>query len=123
MLVGSRAHFEREHIGLRDETNRSGFDPVASPSFVWAYHFERREAYGSELKVASARVSYREPVYEEEAQRISIASVAEIFQTGKQSRVKEIKEEAFSIERFLNAGLEQIVMHCIAAAEQVLAKY
>jgi predicted ATPase len=123
MLEDSREYFEREGIGLRDESNRSGFDPVSSPYFVWAYYFEKREAYGSEIKRAEARLWYREPVYKDESRRIEVTSGAEIFQIGKESRLREITKEAYSIERFLDAGLRQAVKDCIAAAQQVLAKY
>jgi hypothetical protein len=123
MLEESRGYFEREGIGLRDGSNRSGFDPGGFPYFVWAYYFEKREAYGSEIKRAEARLWYREPVYKDESRRIEVTSGAEIFQIGKQSRLREITEATYSVERFPDAGLRQVVMGCIAAAEQVLAKY
>jgi hypothetical protein len=123
MLEDSRAYFEREGIGLRDESNRSGFDPVNAPSFVWAYYFERREAYGSEIRRAEARLWYREPVYTDESRRIEVTTGAEIFQIGNQSRVREMTKAVYSVERFADAGLRRVVMDCIVAGEQVLAKY
>jgi hypothetical protein len=122
MLEESRRYFEREGIGLRDGSNRSGFD-WTSPYFVWAYYFEKREAYGSEIKRAEARLWYREPAYKDESRRIEVTSGAEIFQIGKESRLREITKATYSIERFLDVGLREVVISCIAAAEQVLAKY
>lgn len=118
----SRAHFEREGVGLRDDSNRSGFDGSGFPYFTWAYHFEKREAYGSEVKSAAARLSYREPLYEGEAQRIDVTTVAQIFQIGKQSRVGETEKATYTIERFQSVGLGRVVTECLAAAERVLAK-
>lgn len=121
MLEESRACLVGERITLRDDSNRSGFDKCGFPSFVWEYHFERREAYGSEIKAAAANLRYVEPIEEEEAQEINLDTVAEIFQIGKQSRIKEKRERIYSIERFLNVRLDQVVMNSIADAEQALS--
>ena len=122
MLEESRTYLERERIAVRDNSNRSGFDR-GFPYFVWGYNFEKREAYRSEIKVAAANLHYLEPAIEEEAQIINVASMAQIFQTGKQSRVTEIKKWIYPIEEFLNMKMEQIIMNCIVAAEEVLATY
>ena len=123
MLEETRTFFEREGIRLRDCTNRSGFDGSGFPSFHWAYNFEKRTPYGSEIKVAAAGLSYREPVFKDESPTIKVTSGAYIFQIGKQSRVSEWKEEVYPIEDFLKMKLEQVVINCFAIAEQVLAKY
>jgi hypothetical protein len=122
MLEESRAYLEREQIALRDDSNRSGFGG-GYPYFVWSYQFEKRVAYGSEIKLAAANVWYIEPAEEEEAQIIKVTAIAEIFQTGKHSRVKEIKDRTYLIEKFLHLKLEQVIMNCFVAAEQVLIKY
>ncbi len=122
MLEESRSYLESERIALRDESNRSGFDK-GFPYFVWGYNFEKREVYRSELKVATANLRYIEPILEGEAQIIKVGSAAQIFQIGKLSRVQEVKETTYPIEEMLNMKLNQIVMHCIAIAEQVLAAY
>lgn len=123
MLEESRTFLEREGIRLRDATNRSGFDGGGYPSFIWAYHFEKRTPFGSEIKLAAASLWYREPVYEEDAQTIKVASSAQIFQVGKQSRVLEWKEEVYPVWDFLKTKMEQVITNCFAFAEQVLAKY
>ncbi|HEY8562080.1 MAG TPA: hypothetical protein VIL74_17030 [Pyrinomonadaceae bacterium] len=123
MLEESRTYLEFERIAMRDDSNRSGFDGGGFPSFTWAYRFEKRTPYGSEIKSSVARLWYREPVYEDEAHSIEATSVAQIFQIGKQSRVSEKKERVYPIEKFLNMKMHQIVMECFAEAERVLAKY
>jgi hypothetical protein len=122
MLEESRTYLERERIALRDDSNRSGFDK-GFPYFVWGYQLEKREAYRSEIKVAAANLRYLEPSIEEEAQIMSVTSIALIFQIGKQSRVREIKERLYPIEEFLAMKLNQVIMNCIVEAEQVLAAY
>lgn len=122
MLEQSRAYLERERIALRDESNRSGFGHGV-PLFIWGYQFEKRVAYRSEIKLAAATLRYLEPSTEEEARIISVRSTALIFQTGKQSRVRETKETTYPIEEFLNMKLEQVVINCIVDAERALAPY
>lgn len=122
MLEEARTCLDQEGIAVRDDSNRSGFGHGFS-YFVWAFNFEKREAFGSEIKRATARLWYFEPALEEELQTIKVTSVAEIFQIGKQSRVLEWKEEAYPIKQFLNMRMEQVIMDCLAFAEQILAKY
>lgn len=62
MLGESRVHLERERIALRDDSNRSGFSKDGFPYFMWGYHFERREAFGSEIKAAAVNLRYVEPI-------------------------------------------------------------
>jgi hypothetical protein len=123
MLEESRAYIEREGIGLRDESNRSGFDPGGFPYFVWAYYFEKREAYGSEIKRAEARLSYREPVYKDESRMIEVTSGAEIFQIGKQSRKGNNEGGLLGRAVPRRRGAETGRDGLYRAAEQVLAKY
>ena len=123
MLEETRAYLELERIAVRDSSNRSGFDGGGFPSFTWAYQFEKRTPYGSEIKSSVARLWYREPVYEDEIQRIEVTSVAQIFQIGKLSRVSEKKEWVCPIEKFLNMKMDQVIMDCFAVSEQVLVKY
>jgi hypothetical protein len=123
MLEESRTFLEREGIRLRDATNRAGFDGSGFPSFIWAYDFEKRTPFRSEIKLAAASLWYREPVYEDESQTINVKSSAQIFQIGKQSRVREWKEEVYPMDDFLKMKMEQVIMNCFAFSEQVLVKY
>lgn len=94
-----------------------------SSYFVWAFNFEKREDYGSELKLATARLRYFEPDQKEEPRMIKVTSASEIFQTGKQSRVLERKEEIYPLEQFLNLKIEQVIIAQLAVAGQILAEY
>ena len=123
MLEKTRAFIESRDIRLRDSANRSGFDGSGFPAFQWTYHFEQRTPLGSEIKVAAASLSYREPVCKDESPTIEVSSGAYIFQIGKQSRVSEWKEEVYPIEDFLKMKIEQVIINSFAFAEQVLAKY
>ena len=123
MLEESRTFLEREGIRLRDSTNRTGFDGGGFPAYEWTYHFEQRTPFGSEIKVAAASLSYREPVCKDQSPTIEVSSGAYIFQIGKQSRVSEWKEEVYPIEDFLKMKMEQVIINSFAFAEQVLAKY
>ena len=123
MLEELRAYLEREGIAVTDNSNRSGFDGSGFPSFTWAYRFEKRTPFRSEIKLAAAALWYREPVYEGEAQTITVTSIAQIFQIGKQSRVQESKKEDYPIGDFLKMKMEQVIMNCFTVAGMVLAKY
>jgi hypothetical protein len=123
MLEETRVFIESESIKLRDSTNRSGFDGSGFPAFQWTYYFEKRTPFGSEIKVAAASLSYREPVYKDQSPTIEVSSGAYIFQIGKQSRVSEWKDEVYPIEDFLKMKMEQVIINCFAFAEKVLAKY
>jgi hypothetical protein len=112
-----------EGIVWRNESNRSGAGVHSFPSFIWSFHFEKREAYGSEIKRATVRLWYREPFMEEDSQRIEVGSVAEIFQTGKQSRLSEVIEMFYPIKQFLPMRMDQVIIDNLATAEQFLAKY
>jgi hypothetical protein len=123
MLEEARPTLERERIFLSEHSNRSGFGGHSYPAFTWSFHFEKRHWYGSEIKRATARLTYQETCREGEPQRMEIISMAEIFQTGKQSRVREIKEMLYPIDQFLNMRMDLIIIDCIADAQQVLSKY
>jgi DNA-binding cell septation regulator SpoVG len=123
MFEESHTFFEREGIRLRDSTNRTGFDGSGFPSFQWAYQFEKRTPFGSEIKVAAAVLLYREPVCKDQSPTIEVSSGAYIFQISKLSRVSEWKDEVYPIEDFLKMKMEQVIINCFAVAEQVLAKY
>ncbi|HYP51489.1 MAG TPA: hypothetical protein VEQ34_11160, partial [Pyrinomonadaceae bacterium] len=101
MLEEARARLNDEGIAVRDESNRTGFGGGFS-DFVWAFDFEKREDYGSEIKRAKARLWYFEPDMKGEPRKIEVTSVAEIFQIGKQSRVYEVSKVVYPIEQFLN---------------------
>lgn len=60
---------------------------------------------------------------EEDPQIIEVTSLAEIFQIGKQSRVREIREIIYPIDQFLIMRMDKVVIENIAVAEQILAKY
>jgi hypothetical protein len=122
MLKEARTLLQRKGVAVRDGSNRSGFGHGYS-YFVWAFNFEKREDYGSEIKRATARLWYFEPALKGESQRIEVTSVAEIFQIGKPSRVRETTEMDFPIEQFFTMKMDQVVLDCIAAARQTLAKY
>jgi hypothetical protein len=123
MLEQVRAGLVNKGIVLRDESNRSGVGGHDFAYFAWIFHFEKREDYGSEIKRATVRLSYREQLMEEDSQTIEVGSVAEIFQTGKQSRVCEVKKMIYPIEQFLTMRMDQVIIEQLAAAEQFLAKY
>lgn len=123
MLEQIRASLVNKGIVLREGSNRSGFGGHGYDYFSWSFHFEKREALGSEIKLATARLKYLEPIMEEDSQTIEVSSIAEIFQTGKQSRVCEIKEMIYPIEQFLTMRMDQVISDNIAAAEQILSKY
>jgi hypothetical protein len=99
MLEEARARLALQGIIIRDDSNRSGFGG-GFPYFVWAFNFEKREYYGSEIKRATTRLWYLEPSPKEEVQRIEVTSVAEIFQIGKQSRVCEGNKVVYPVEQF-----------------------
>ena len=123
MLEETRTFIEREGIRLRDSTNRSGFDGSGFPAFQWTYQIEKRTPYGSEIKVAAACLSYREPVCKNQSPTIEVSSGAYIFQICKLSRVSEWKDEVYPIEDFLKMKMEQVIINCFAFAEEVLAQY
>jgi hypothetical protein len=60
---------------------------------------------------------------DEDSQTIEVTSVAEIFQIGKQSRVREVREMIYPIEQFLNKRMDQVIIDNLVAAEQFFAKY
>jgi hypothetical protein len=110
-------------IVLREDSNRSGIGGHSYTSFVWSFHFEKREAFGSEIKRATVQLWYREPIMEGDSQRMEITSVAEIFQIGKQSRLCEVREMFYPIEQFLTMKMDQLILENFAATEQILSKY
>ena len=122
MLEIARARLEREGIALSDISNRSGFDG-GFPAFAWGFRFVKREDFGSEIKRATVRLEYREPALEGEPQMIEDTFVAEIFQIGKQSRVRETSKMVYPIGQFLDMSMDQVVTDRIAAAGLILAKY
>lgn len=122
MLEEVRACLENRGIVIRDDSNRSGFGHGFS-YFIWAFDFEKQEAFGSEIKRAMAELWYLEPSLQEEFQRIEVTSGAEIFQIGKQSRMKEVRKTVYPIDQFLNLKMDQVIMDCIEYAEKSLAKY
>ena len=123
MLEQIRASLVNKGIVLREDSNRSGFGGHSYTTFRWSFHFEKREALGSEIKRATARLNYLEPIMEEDPQTIEVTSLAEIFQIGKQSRVREIREIIYLIDQFLNMKMDQVISDNIAAAKQILSKY
>jgi hypothetical protein len=123
MLEDARPRLERERIVSFDESNRTGFDGGGYPAFDWDFRFVRREDFGSEIKRATARLQYREPVLKEDSRKVEVMSAAEIFQIGKPSRVAEATKTVYPLEQFLDLKIEQIVIDSIAAAEKILAKY
>lgn len=123
MLEEVRTGLVNKGIVLRDDSTRSGGGGYDFPYFTWSFHFVKREDFGSEIKRATVRLYYREQLMEEDPQTIEVGSVAEIFQTGKQSRVLEVKEMIYPIEQFLTMRMDQVIIEELAAAEQFLAKY
>jgi hypothetical protein len=123
MLEQVRPSLVNKGIVLRDDSNRSGAGGHDFAAFIWSFHFEKREDYGSEIKRANVRLWYREQLMEEDPQTIEVSSVAEIFQTGKQSRVCEVKKMIYPIEQFLTMRMDQVIIELLASAEQILAKY
>jgi hypothetical protein len=123
MLEQARASLVNKGIVLHDDSNRSGAGGHDFAYFTWSFHFEKREDYGSEIKRATVRLYYREQLMEEDPQTIEVTSVAEIFQIGKQSRVREVREMIYPIEQFLTMRIEQVIIDNLVAAEQILAKY
>ncbi|HEX8251069.1 MAG TPA: hypothetical protein VF599_23040 [Pyrinomonadaceae bacterium] len=123
MLEAARAGLERERIASVDDSNRSGFDGSGMPSFAWRFRFVKQEDFGSEIKRATVRLRYGEPILKGESQKIEATSVAEIFQIGKKSRVTEIRKMVYPLEQFLDLSLNQVIADFVAPAEQFLAKY
>jgi hypothetical protein len=123
MLEQICASLVNKGIVLRDDSNRSGVGGHDFAYFAWIFHFVKREDYGSEIKRASVRLYYHEQLMEEDPQTIEVSSVAEIFQTGKQSRVCEVKKMIYPIEQFHTMRMDQVIIDNLASAEQILAKY
>lgn len=122
MLEESRASLVSEGIILREESNRTGFGGHSYPAFSWSFHFERRQPYGSEIKRATTKLTYRETLLQGEPQQMEVAFVAEIFQIGKQSRFCEGREMIYPIDQFLNMRMDLIIIDWIAAAEHILSE-
>ncbi|MDQ3800347.1 MAG: hypothetical protein M3384_12925 [Acidobacteriota bacterium] len=122
MLEESRANLVNEGILLREDSNRTGFGGHSYPAFIWSFHFEKRQPYGSEIKRATAQLTYRETLAEGEPQKMEVTSYAEIFQTGKQSRFSEGRKMLYPIDRFLSMRMDLIIIDCIAEAERILSK-
>lgn len=123
MLEQAYASLINRGIVLREDSNRSGFGGHSYTTFRWSFHFEKRQAYRSEIKRATTRLNYLEPIMEEDPQIMEVTSVAEVFQIGKESRVSEISEMLYPINQFLNMRMDSIIFESIAAAEQILSKY
>ena len=123
MLEEICASLVNKGIVLREDSNRTGVGGHSYTTFRWSFHFEKRAAYGSEIKRATVRLNYLEPIIEEDPQIIEVTSVAEIFQTGKQSRFIEASEKTYPINQFLNIKMDSIILENITAAEQILSKY
>ena len=123
MLEESRTRLVNEGIVLREDSNRTGFGGHSYPAFIWSFHFEKHQPFGSEIKRAKVQLTYRETFQVEAPHRMEVRSVAEIFQTGKLSRVIEVKEVLYPIDQFLNMRMDLIIIDCIANAEHFLSKY
>ena len=122
MLEQARPILEHEQILLSEHSNRSGFGGHSHPAFTWSFYFEKREPYGSEIKRATIQLTYRVTELEAEPRQIEVTSIAEIFQIGKQSRIREKKEMLYSIDQFLNMKMDLIIIDCTTDSEQTLSK-
>lgn len=99
LLEQARPILEHEQILLSEHSNRSGFGGHSHHAFIWSFQFEKREPFGPEIKRATTRLTYRVTELEGEPQQIEVTSIAEVFQIGKQSRIREIKEMLYSIDQ------------------------
>jgi hypothetical protein len=120
MLEKARPQLELNQILILDESNRSGFDKSGVPYYLWEYRFEKRMPYGSEIMLASVRLNYLEPPIQQEAGKIRAGWTAEIFQTGKQSRVKKSGEQNMSLEELTAADIGTLINNLIVHAQTVL---
>lgn len=123
MLENARPILEHEQILLSEYSNRSRFGGHSHPAFSWSFQFDKREPFGSEIKRATTQLTHRVTELEGEPQQIEVTSIAEIFQIGKESRVREISKTFYPINQFLNMRVDQVIFDNIAAAEQILAKF
>jgi len=120
MLEKAGPQLEVNQILVHDESNRSGFDKSGVPYYLWGYRFEKRMPYGSEIMLASVRLKYLEPPIPQEASNVRARWTAEIFQTGKESRVKESGEQNMSLEQLNAADLGTLICSLIVHAQTVL---
>ena len=123
LLEQIRPQLEFNQILIHDESNRSGFDKSGVPYYLWEYRFEKRMPYGSEFMLASVRLSYLEPPVPHEVGNLRASWTAEVFQIGKESRVKESGEQKLLLGELNAAELGKLVSSLIARAQAALSEH
>jgi hypothetical protein len=78
-------------------------------SLLWEFRFTATWSLGYEVAKVMVRLSCPEPAIAGEASSVVATTTAEIFQTGKQSRVRRKREMAIAWESLRSRALEAVI--------------
>ena len=121
-IESARPALESASISIRDASNRSCFDMSGWPYCVYDMHFERRYAHGSETALAAAELYFREP-YDSSERTVIARSIAEVFQTGSLSRIREAVDHPIAADRIAEIDLETLVGQLLDEARRALTHH
>lgn len=120
-LASVRPWLVAENIDVWDRSNRvqgkSGF-----PYFFWSFRFDRKYEHGSEIALASAHLDYSEPMDDAASRHLLAESIAEIYQTGQQSRFQDVAQYRLPLEALEPAGVSELIRQLIEDAATRLAR-
>lgn len=124
LLDDARLRLEAAGLTITERSNRTGFDHWSGyPYAHWEVHFRRELEHGSEIAAASARLSFFEPLDDTVQRELTATSIAEIYQTGKQSRVDDRSEQRIAISEMENGNVGTLVEQLIGRAYARLIDY
>jgi hypothetical protein len=119
LLDDARPRLVAAGVTITDRSNRSCFDKSGYPYCLWLHRFDRQFRHDSEIAVASAELSFFEPI-DPVGRELVALSIAEIYQVGKRSRVNDRTERRIAASDIDGIDLGSLVEELIAASSERL---
>jgi hypothetical protein len=115
-LASARPLLDAQGIEVHDRSNRSCYDRSGYPVCRWTVRFDKQSVHGSEIALASADLEFMEPADDASERHLRADSIAEIYQIGKQSRVKDRLQQRIPVEELDRLDLYALVGRLIGEA-------
>jgi hypothetical protein len=87
---------------------------------VWTYRFQTSWPVGSEIAQITVRLQFAEFDEPPALIKVEVRTVAEVFQVGQISRVRNADWRVVTLERLMADGVDAVVLDEIAAARKLL---